>query len=41
MKNRERQRENKKEKAIGKYRMNNVRDMTPYNAVRLMQGGKT
>ena len=40
MKNRERQRENRKENLIGKYRIDRVKDMTPYNAVRLMQGGK-
>lgn len=40
MKNRKRQRENRKEAKLEKSRDTGIKDLTPYNAVRLMQGGK-
>jgi hypothetical protein len=40
MKNRKRQRENRKEAKLDKRRDTGVKDLTPYNAVRLMQGSK-
>ena len=41
MKNRKRQKENRKLKKelVGKYMYNGVKDLTAYNADRLMQGG--
>lgn len=41
LKDRNRQRENRKEKLIEKYRENRIKDLTPYNAVRLLLGGKS
>lgn len=41
MKNRNRQRENRKEELIEKYRENGTKDLTPYNAIRLLLGGKS
>jgi hypothetical protein len=40
MKNRKRQRENRKEANVNKRRATGIKDLTPYNAVRLMRGGK-
>lgn len=40
MKNRKRQRENLKEAKLDKRRDTGVKDLTPYNTVRLMRGGK-
>lgn len=40
MKDRKRQRENRKEAKLDKRNNTGVKDLTPYNAVRHMQGGK-
>jgi hypothetical protein len=40
MKNRKRQRENRKEEKLDKTNHTGVKDLTPYNAVRLMRSGK-
>jgi len=40
MKNRKRQRENRREEKLDKTNSTGAIDLTPYNAVRLMRGGK-
>mgnify|MGYP001249972357 FL=1 len=39
MKDRKRQRENRKEEKLDRKNHTGLKDLTPYNAVRLMQGG--
>jgi hypothetical protein len=41
LKNRKRQRKNRREELLEKYLENRIKDLTPYNAVRLMLGGKS